>query len=236
MSRLSANDERVPLIQGKQGRYYVVDGVKYEEHFPQEWALNHLPYPKEVLIDDSEIIMTGPKECLNCSVYGSINDVFVFYCANCYKSVYNGERGGFIWCSSEVTEKELWEKLPYMNGILFDEIGDTDNPTKWSEYDDCDITEYDTDKLFKRMQKRENKKQKDQMRLINEHKQSDIDEEDRDEEDAQESDIDEEDAQKEQVEMPHDQDIPSDKVDYEYLLVIASLLTVLYYMLIWFIR
>jgi len=168
MSRLSANDERLPLIQGKQGRYYLVDGCKYDEHFPQEWAQNHLECPEcdedggPICCSDERL--TGPKYCGNCREYGSINGVFVFYCANCYKFVYKGSRGGFIYAAIDATEKELWEEMPYMNGVKFDEIGDIDIPTKWSEPEDGDIAEEYYDTMFHRIKKRESKKRKEQMR------------------------------------------------------------------------
>jgi hypothetical protein len=168
MSRLSANDERLPLIQGKQGRYYLVDGCKYDEHFPQEWAQNPLEYPEcdedggPICCSDERL--TGPKYCGNCREYGSINGVFVFYCANCYKFLYKGSRGGFIYAAIDATEKELWEEMPYMNGVKFDEIGDIDIPTKWSEPEDGDIAEEYYDTMFHRIKKRESKKRKEQMR------------------------------------------------------------------------
>jgi hypothetical protein len=162
MSRLSASDsDRLPLIQGRQGRYYIVDGQKYDEHFPQEWALNHLPYPYPRHY--ANMSCSGPKECDNCNRYGSINDVFIFYCASCYRGVYNGERGGFIYCSDDVTEQELWTELPYMNGVKFDEIGDAKVPTHWNEEDD---DSYDEDYVLKkhgqRLRQRKNNMQKEQ--------------------------------------------------------------------------
>jgi hypothetical protein len=90
--------------------------------------------------------------------------VFVFYCANCYKFLYKGSRGGFIYAAIDATEKELWAEMPYMNGVKFDEIGDIDIPTKWSEPEDGDIAEEYYDTMFHRIKKRESKKRKEQMR------------------------------------------------------------------------
>ena len=163
MSRLSASDsDRLPLIQGRQGRYYVVEGQKYDEHFPQEWALNHLRYPTPYNDHD---LGSGPKDCANCNRYGSINGVFIFYCSNCMTGVYLGEkkRGGFIYCSYDATEQELWEEFPYMNGVKFDEIGDAKVPTHWNEEDD---DSYDEDYVLKkhgqRLRQRKNNMQKEQ--------------------------------------------------------------------------
>lgn len=118
------NHYHLPLIQGAQGKYYVVDGFKYDEHFPKEWALNHWAYPS----DTTGKTMSGPKSCRNCRSYGSINGVFVFYCANCTTKVYNGQRGGYILSAQDTTESELWREFPYMNCVTFDEIGDMVNP------------------------------------------------------------------------------------------------------------
>jgi hypothetical protein len=131
----------IPLIQGAQGKYYVVDGQKYDEHFPQVWALNH----QACSSDYAGRTVSGPKLCRNCRSYGSINGVFVFYCANCTKYVYNGERGGHILSSQDTTEGELWRQFPYMNCVTSDEIGDMKNPStrsainqKLEEYEEYD--------------------------------------------------------------------------------------------------
>jgi hypothetical protein len=162
MSRLSAADsDRLPLIQGRQGRYYVVDGKKYDEHFPQEWALNHLPY------EDDEWCpkISGPKHCGNCDSHGSINEVFIFYCVNCMNNLYTGDkkRGGFIYTSLDATEQELWTQFPYMNGVKFDEIGDAKVPTHWNDEDDESDEEYRVmQKNGQRLRQRKNKLQKKQ--------------------------------------------------------------------------
>ena len=127
MSRLSAG-ARLPLIQGRQGRYYIVDGFKYDEHFPQEWATNHLSIPS---FNDDSIIASGPKACNNCRTYGTVNDVFVGYCGNCVAYIYNDKsRGGFDCCvdiKNDITEETLWCEYKYMNGVKFNEIGDSDD-------------------------------------------------------------------------------------------------------------
>jgi len=60
--------------------YYMIEQYKYDNNFPKEWALSHLPG-------------TGPEQCGNCYDYGSKDGLFVGYCANCAVYDYNCERG-----------------------------------------------------------------------------------------------------------------------------------------------
>jgi hypothetical protein len=63
---------------------YNYDYYCYHKNFPVDWAVCH----KEG---------TGPAQCSNCFHFGSINGVFIGYCANCAEYTYGGERGrGFI--------------------------------------------------------------------------------------------------------------------------------------------
>ena len=55
------------------------DGCKYYRNFPDYWMDN---YEKG----------TGPKDCLNCEAYGTIEGVFVSYCSNCALYAYSYER------------------------------------------------------------------------------------------------------------------------------------------------
>ena len=108
-----------PIIkQGAQGEYYEVDGIKYTRTFPYEWAIDHK------FLDGTDFC-SGPKSCSNCRGLGSINGVFVFYCANCvniYDDIIHPKRNG---CLYEVgTDEELWEACPYMRGIPCTQIGD----------------------------------------------------------------------------------------------------------------
>jgi hypothetical protein len=120
----------VPIFQGNQGKYYIVDGYKYDIHFPLAWALdhhNHKPYYSEKK-NKTYINGSGPKKCGNCSLYGSIHYVFIGYCSNCLRDVYHDKRGDHsvapgmsIGMLSECT---LWQQYPYLNGIKISEIGD----------------------------------------------------------------------------------------------------------------
>jgi hypothetical protein len=104
------------LFQGHQGKYYIVNGKKYDEHFPYEWATNHLSHP-------SKHIGTGPLNCENCRKYGSILTVFVGYCMDCHTHIYKGARPG-ITDALKTTITEFWVCLPYMKDVRFINIGD----------------------------------------------------------------------------------------------------------------
>jgi hypothetical protein len=80
--------------------YYSIEGnvgqssrsVIYIGGFPLEWATAHE-------------CGTGPKECVNCAYYGSVNGVFIGYCANCAQNAYKGSRGlGFLGDGIEVSD------------------------------------------------------------------------------------------------------------------------------------
>jgi len=145
------NYYQIPLVQGLQGKYYIVDGQKYDEHFPKEWALNHLSYWN----GSKNLVESGPKNCANCRSYGSINGVFVFYCLNCTDYAYECTRGG-LSCSPNVTEGELWREFPYMYGVTFDEIGDAPVQTHYSAVNDLDEKELDA--CMRKVVSRKNKK------------------------------------------------------------------------------
>ena len=77
------------------GERYLYDYQWYHEKFPEEWAVCH----KEG---------TGPGQCTNCADYGSINGVFIGYCANCAIYNYEGARGrGFIDVGKEISDNDV---------------------------------------------------------------------------------------------------------------------------------
>ena len=103
-------DNEVTFYQGKQGKYYVIDGEKYDIHFPLYWATCHNgAYPEDI---------AGPKSCLNCKEYGSVNGVFVAYCLNCAYHVFEETREG-----SDGTPESL-QNLSYLRDVPISEIGD----------------------------------------------------------------------------------------------------------------
>lgn len=108
------------IYQGAQGEYYVIDGIKYDVHFPQEWANDHKDFPQGYPYEDL-LATTGPEKCGNCEFYGSLRGVFVGYCRNCARE-YEFKRGGgfcFDYC-----HEEMWENLDYMKGVRLAQIGD----------------------------------------------------------------------------------------------------------------
>lgn len=148
------NNYRLPRVQGLQGKYYVVDGKKYDTNFPDEWALNHLASKEGA----NRMEMSGPAHCANCLAYGSINGVFVFYCGNCTRYINKGTRGGNLYCNVDITEGDLWRECDYMNGVLFDEIGDTKDPTHRSELYDWEFDEKEQNSHMRKLTQRQNKK------------------------------------------------------------------------------
>jgi len=74
-------DDEIPFYFNDK---YLYKGYWYHINFPENWAKSH--------IED-----TGPNDCENCAVFGSINEVFIGYCVNCADYIYKGSRGkGFM--------------------------------------------------------------------------------------------------------------------------------------------
>ena len=118
------------VLQGIRGKYYIVGNSKYDIHFPQDWANNHLPD-------------TGPDVCLNCACYGQIHGVFVCYCSNCYSQYNNNSRGDEIFNTKTTSETELWKKCPHMKDVKIEDIGYSDY---WPEYCNSEFeNNYDDD-------------------------------------------------------------------------------------------
>ena len=109
---------------------YVVDGIRYAECFPVEWATNHTPG-------------TGPRDCEACSILLHSTTTttttttdktkkffFVHYCPDCCLR-YAGARGnGYqrlgintsLLCSAG--ESEMWRAFPYTAGTRLVELMD----------------------------------------------------------------------------------------------------------------
>lgn len=137
----------IPLFQGAQGKYYVVDGYKYHPCFPIEWAMNHLTFRVGKNLEDEE--ESGPIACGNCASYGSIRGVFVGYCSNCLRAYEqsNIQRGVLIAPGIDVGQLEnstIWQQYPYMYGVKKSEIGDNPNARVTDEG-------IDMEKLYKAM-------------------------------------------------------------------------------------
>jgi len=103
----------IPIFNGIQGKFYMIDGVKYHICFPIKWAIDHLREAD---------LQFGPIGCGNCAVYGSIRGVFVGYCSNCIT-----RRGTNLFPAvviSHLENEHIWQQYPYMYGIDKSEIGD----------------------------------------------------------------------------------------------------------------
>jgi len=143
--------------------YYSYDEELYCGTFPTIWAENHMEG-------------TGPKECGNCSYYGSWNGVFLGYCANCAKNEYNGERGhGFIDIGKEFDCDTDYPSVfdTYLKDVTPDDVGDKDfmdsfaaqgfqtppdeEPTFEERYPDIDLDEVNThyDEMCRKEEERE---------------------------------------------------------------------------------
>jgi hypothetical protein len=87
------------------GNVYLYDYQWYHEKFPKEWAMSHLPE-------------TGPRQCNNCAEYGSVNGVFIGYCANCAVYCYEGSRcRGFMGDGVELDNEHLSAFDTYLEGV-----------------------------------------------------------------------------------------------------------------------
>lgn len=117
----------VPLFNGTEGCYYIVDGYKYHPCFPIQWAMNHKTFR-----DGKNDLGSGPKDCRNCRSYGSIRGVFVGYCSNCLHyyldaGIWRGVHLGMCFSATSLPNLTLWTTYPYMHGIPKEEIGDSTN-------------------------------------------------------------------------------------------------------------
>lgn len=61
-------------------QYYTFRGIHYDIAFPLQNVLNETPN-------------SGPQYCMNCKDYGTFRGVFIMYCANCAKYVYDYKFG-----------------------------------------------------------------------------------------------------------------------------------------------
>lgn len=114
----------IPVFEGAQGKYYIVNGKKYSVYFPIAWAHEHITFQ----IGDDEA-KSGPEECGNCDTYGSIRGVFVGYCSNCLRQYHDSQywRGCLVAPGIPVDmleDRYMWQQYPYMSGIPKSAIGD----------------------------------------------------------------------------------------------------------------
>jgi hypothetical protein len=123
-----------PIEQGKQGEFYVLNGVKYFRCFPMDWALAHNV--------DEKTAKCGPEFCEDCQAQGFYRGVFVGYCGSC-SAAYDVPRGraGFppsdgFWYYYKICKPEDLEQfhLSYMKGVPISEIGDEDENEEEPRY------------------------------------------------------------------------------------------------------
>jgi len=116
MSQISnVNSPVLVRGRGKKGLLYILDGEKYDIHFPIEWVYSHKAKP------EFPQAIPGPKYCEGCKNDGSINGVFVAYCTNCAYHVFDGLREGIP--INVQNAAEVLHKLSYMKGVSLSEIG-----------------------------------------------------------------------------------------------------------------
>lgn len=118
---------------------YLYDYYWYHENFPKEWAM----CPKDG---------TGPSQCGNCLDYGSINDVFIGYCANCAIYVYEGSRGrGFIDVGIEYDDPCCMDFTSvfetYLKDVDINAIVGVDNPVP-CDNDSIDQSEINDEDIY----------------------------------------------------------------------------------------
>lgn len=118
----------VEICEGTNGKYYRLNGDNYDIHFPLCWAI------------EDENSKSGPANCGNCFTYGHYNGVFVAYCANCTKYIYNNERGYYNESNSK-PQIEL-KNFDYMKGVSLDQIGDSVLNNDHEEEEDYSILDY----------------------------------------------------------------------------------------------
>ncbi len=88
----TTEDESMKIIVSDCKEYYTINGIHYDIAFPLFWVLHENPE-------------RGPRNCMNCTDYGTFRGVFIMYCANC-ASGYNDEGKyvgyGAINCGVEI--------------------------------------------------------------------------------------------------------------------------------------
>jgi hypothetical protein len=114
---------------------YLYDYQWYHEKFPEEWILKHRHG-------------TGPGQCENCADYGTVNGIFIGYCANCAIHVYKGTRGrGFIGGGLEDSANDVIEYPSafdtYLTGVDVLTIEPIDNDIENNNQNEIITNSYD---------------------------------------------------------------------------------------------
>jgi len=98
--------------------YKFINNTKYLNTFPDDWICN-------------TYYGTGPNHCINCKNYGSIDNIFIGYCANCCQHIYNFERGeGFEVSATELILENSCTFCEYIEREKFNIIAYLENKNK----------------------------------------------------------------------------------------------------------
>jgi hypothetical protein len=89
-------NEKVVLFYGAPVSHYSYDGIYYSVYFPFEWIIDTKPN-------------TGPKYCQYCRIDGCVDTIFVGYCVDCARNVYQCSRGNGFELGEEVLQTEYIE-------------------------------------------------------------------------------------------------------------------------------
>jgi len=92
---------------------YTIQGITYSKYFPYDWVTSHLDG-------------TGPHECDNCLIYGSINEIFIGYCMNCARSDYDCKRGHGFYDGCEDIISEDFENSATHTYLKYFDMSDED--------------------------------------------------------------------------------------------------------------
>jgi len=139
--------KNINIFQGSHGKYYTIETdnleienleienlnneiLKYDIHFPFEWADDDKKYSCEYF--KSQV---GPRYCYNCIHFGFHNGVFIGYCANCANILEYSRGNGLLPDGEEVSSKTIAFDLTnikeknsiwntYLNKERIEEIGD----------------------------------------------------------------------------------------------------------------
>jgi hypothetical protein len=151
------------IHSGSSGKYYNLNNINYDIHFPIEWALDDELYYCE---EDKKSYMCGPVKCMNCKTNGYYNGVFIGYCCSCAKLL-NYERGnGMIYNGIEVNDINC-------NSLYIDSINIKKENSVWNNYlKDVKLTEIGDELLDLT---RNNEMTKKQIKTIYENQLSDYD-------------------------------------------------------------
>jgi hypothetical protein len=92
---------------------YKFQGITYSKYFPLDWSTSHLDG-------------TGPHECDNCFIYGSINEMFIGYCMNCARHDYDCKRGHGFYDGYEDIISEDFENSATHTYLKYFNMSDED--------------------------------------------------------------------------------------------------------------